>query len=180
MNVNICDDATKFADSCLLHRMRPAVGDDFAFLVELFYAVRGPDFEQLDQVVARQMLDMQFQAQVSSYRTTYPGAVHTIFELLDGTPIGRMIHDEGPSVLHIIDIAVLPVYRCQGVGTSAVVALQQVAARRKSGVTLNVARDNPARSLYQRLGFTENGDDEVYDFMQWSETQRTTDGDYAL
>jgi ribosomal protein S18 acetylase RimI-like enzyme len=53
-----------------------------------------------------------------------------------------------------IAIAVMPADRGQGVGTGLMRALLDEAARSEiEAVSLSVAKDNPARRLYERLGF---------------------------
>lgn len=59
------------------------------------------------------------------------------------------IDDDTPE----LTIAVLPGYRGQGVGTQLLTALLALADDAYPAVSLSVSCDNPARHLYQRLGF---------------------------
>ncbi|MBN1430572.1 MAG: GNAT family N-acetyltransferase [Anaerolineae bacterium] len=52
-----------------------------------------------------------------------------------------------------LSVAVLPEYRGQGLGTQMIERLLQVAKSRYHAVSLSVSVDNPARRLYERLGF---------------------------
>jgi ribosomal protein S18 acetylase RimI-like enzyme len=52
-----------------------------------------------------------------------------------------------------ITIGVKPHSRGQGVGRMLLAALTDEAARRGVGLCLNVRHDNPARRLYERIGF---------------------------
>ena len=52
-----------------------------------------------------------------------------------------------------LSIAVLPDYRGQGIGTRLLDALLAVADERFAAVSLSVSESNPARRLYERLGF---------------------------
>jgi ribosomal protein S18 acetylase RimI-like enzyme len=50
-----------------------------------------------------------------------------------------------------LGMAVIPQYRGQNIGTSSVERLVETAAQSYEQISLSVARDNPARRLYQRL-----------------------------
>lgn len=52
-----------------------------------------------------------------------------------------------------LSIAVLPDHRNQGLGTALLNHMIAEAAKRYSGLSLSVSSDNPAKSLYERLGF---------------------------
>jgi ribosomal protein S18 acetylase RimI-like enzyme len=79
--------------------------------------------------------------------------------LVRGEPAGRLIlnlqdAETGRGLaLHIVDLQVGPSHRGRGLGRWA---LEQVLARATPAgqrVDLRVAPDNPARRLYERLGF---------------------------
>jgi ribosomal protein S18 acetylase RimI-like enzyme len=59
------------------------------------------------------------------------------------------IDDDTPE----LTIAVLPSYRGQGIGTRLLTALLALADDAYQTVSLSVSCDNPARHLYERLGF---------------------------
>jgi ribosomal protein S18 acetylase RimI-like enzyme len=52
-----------------------------------------------------------------------------------------------------LTIAVLPAYRGKGVGTQLLTELLRMAATQYRAVSLSVWKENPARRLYERLGF---------------------------
>lgn len=52
-----------------------------------------------------------------------------------------------------LSIAILPDYRKQGLGTRLLNHMIAEAAKQHSGLSLSVSSDNPAKRLYQRLGF---------------------------
>jgi ribosomal protein S18 acetylase RimI-like enzyme len=110
----------------------------------------------------------------------FPGAYDHII-LLDGKPIGRVLlngisllpgqantntHSNGS--IHLVDIALLPEYHCQGTGTRVLRDLLHAAARGKCRVTLQVQAGSPAARLYQRLGFSLTGQDAMYSQMTWT------------
>ena len=59
------------------------------------------------------------------------------------------VDDETPE----LSIAVLPEYRGQGIGTALLERLLELAAPCHPAVCLSVSAGNPARRLYERMGF---------------------------
>jgi ribosomal protein S18 acetylase RimI-like enzyme len=78
-------------------------------------------------------------------------------------PIGavwaRLFSDENKGYGYVDDatpelsIAIVPEWRGRGVGTALLKALIETAQLRYPALSLSVSTDNPARSLYERLGF---------------------------
>lgn len=58
-------------------------------------------------------------------------------------------------------IAVIPTHRGQGIGTELLRTLLAMAQRMYPAISLSVRSDNPAISLYKRLGFVPVHDTEV-------------------
>ncbi len=58
-----------------------------------------------------------------------------------------------------LSIAVLPDYRRQGLGSLLLTTLLEASRQKFAAVSLSVSSDNPARRLYQRLGFIVVNDD---------------------
>jgi ribosomal protein S18 acetylase RimI-like enzyme len=69
---------------------------------------------------------------------------------------GRLWLDEGDDRLHILDIALLPAWRGRGLGTRCLQALAEAAGQRP--LSIHVEIHNPARRLYERLGFVAEGE----------------------
>jgi ribosomal protein S18 acetylase RimI-like enzyme len=115
-------------------------------------------------------LRMQGEAQDADYRRKWPDARYLVVEV-DGEPVGRLyrrdIVDEDPPELRLMDIALLPQWRNRGIGSALLDALLAEATARGLTVTLHVERWNPARTLYERLGFVDRGEDDVYGRMEW-------------
>ena len=95
----------------------------------------------------------------SSTRRT-PGIASTTtgasFEvvLVDGDPPGRLYLRRGETEIRIVDIALLPEHRGNGVGERAAGRVLDEADAAGRRVTIHVARVDPALRLYQRLGFS--------------------------
>ncbi len=112
-------------------------------------------------------LDLQFEAQDREYRARYADAAYLVV-LVGSEPAGRLYLARYPGELRIVDLALLPRHRGHGVGTSLVRDVVALAASEARIVSLHVERWNPARRLYERLGFTESSHDDVYLRMEHS------------
>jgi GNAT superfamily N-acetyltransferase len=63
-------------------------------------------------------------------------------------------------------VQILPDHQGRGLGTSIVRDVLAAANRRGLPVSLRVLKVNPARRLYERLGFTVTGETETHDLMR--------------
>lgn len=78
--------------------------------------------------------------------------------LLQGEARGYgYVDDETPE----LSVALLPEYRGKGVGAALMERLLEEAALRYEAVSLSVSKGNPARKLYERLGFEQVGEDDA-------------------
>ena len=148
--------------------LRPAQPDDEDFLFDLYAGTRRAEMEAwgLDDAMLAQMLRMQFAGQQGTYRAQFPQADHRII-LHDGVPVGRILIDrEGPEIV-LVDVALVPALRGRGIGTWLLKDLLAEAAEADRPVRLKVVLTNPARRLYERLGFVGLGNDGVYEQMEW-------------
>ncbi|PYT00795.1 MAG: GNAT family N-acetyltransferase [Acidobacteria bacterium] len=149
--------------------MRPvSIPDDERFLQHLYFSSRG-DLHGLfaDEHQMRQLLLMQYKAQATSYSRQFPSAEHDII-MLDEDPIGRLIIDRDAKAARLIDITLLPESRNLGIGTLILTRFSELFASLELEFELSVQRTNPARQLYERLGFKLVGEDETRLRMRWS------------
>jgi ribosomal protein S18 acetylase RimI-like enzyme len=86
--------------------------------------------------------------------------------LVDGKPAGRLYVHRRPSEIRIVDIALLPKHRGNGVGTRLLEDLLAEGDGAGKSVTIHVERMNPALRLYERLGFALGEDKGVYLFLE--------------
>ena len=108
---------------------------------------------------------MQFTAQDSYYRQQFPDTSFDIV-MVDGVPAGRLYVDRRDAEIRIIDIALLPEHRGNGIGTSLLRDLLAEADAAGKSVTIHVERLNPALRLYERLGFSLAEDKGIYLFLE--------------
>jgi ribosomal protein S18 acetylase RimI-like enzyme len=119
-------------------------------------AVTGWTQEQIDA-----FLEMQFEAQRRHWRGNYHDTEWDIIEV-DGEPAGRLYVSRWPDQIHIVDIALVPDFRGRGIGTKLLRELLEEGAASGRPVRIFVEVNNPAMTLYQRLGFTPIGEEGVY------------------
>jgi ribosomal protein S18 acetylase RimI-like enzyme len=147
-------------------KLRPEQPGDEPFLFELYASTRQ---EELDAFgwppeVRAGFLKMQFQAQRHGYRTTFPAAEFQVV-LLNEQNVGRLIVNRTHEEFRIVDVALLPAYRCAEIGTALIQTLFAEAAGKP--VRLTVLKNYRASRLYQRLGFVKIGETELHDEMEW-------------
>ena len=148
-------------------RLRPVADGDRAFLVELYASVREPELAHVpwDEGLKRAFVEHQFAAQDAHYREHYPGATLDVVEV-EGEPAGRLYVHRGPSDIRIMDIALVPAYRGRGFGTTLLRGLIAEAEASRRKLSIHVEMNNPARRLYERLGFRPAGEHGVYVLME--------------
>jgi ribosomal protein S18 acetylase RimI-like enzyme len=112
-------------------------------------------------------LATQFNAQTIHYDQYYGEADKLIVEK-DGVPIGRLYVDRAPNEIEIIDIALLPQFRGGGLGTRLLRDILREGEESGRPVRIYVEHFNPARHLYDRLGFQHIDTNGVYHLMKWT------------
>lgn len=148
--------------------LRPATSADEPFLLGLFASTRAEELAlmNLDENQQKAFVTMQFNAQSRQYSMSYPDAEHSII-LWDGAPIGRLLIDKGDREFTLVDIALLPAHRGSGIGSHLLRDLLVTAAEAGQPVKLSVWYSNPAKRLYERMGFSPANDTGVYCEMRW-------------
>jgi len=152
-----------------LLRYRAATTEDVSFLRALYGTTREEELRQMawdDEAKAR-FLDHQFLAQSKHYESFYPDAEFLVIEL-EGERIGRLYVDRGPQTIEVIDIALMPEHRRCGIGTMLLAEILAEGQSSGKSVTIYVEHFNPARHLYDRLGFRHVDTNGVYHLMEWS------------
>lgn len=142
--------------------MRAASDDDRAFLYRLFASTRAEEFAFLPlQPAAKETLcRKQFEAQTRDHAARYANAEHMIV-MQHETPIGRMLVHRGEEAIHLVDIALLPERRGQGIGTQLVAELVAEGRAKNLRVRLSVFAASEAARLYERLGFLYSAQDDA-------------------
>ncbi|CCF82961.1 GNAT family N-acetyltransferase [Nitrolancea hollandica] len=149
--------------------LRPVQPEDAAFLYRVYAGTREEELSRLSWDAAQKdaFLRMQFDAQHRYYQKQFPDAAYQVIRVND-CPAGRLYVDRNPDEVRIIDIALLPEYRGQGIGTTLLRSLLEEAGRANKPVRIHVEQANPALRLYRRLGFAVVADRGIYVLMEWS------------
>jgi ribosomal protein S18 acetylase RimI-like enzyme len=150
-------------------RLRPVTDADRPFLLELYAGVRAPELALVpwDDATKRAFVAQQFAAQDAHYRAHYPGATLDVVEVA-GAPAGRLYVHRDERDVRIMDIALAPEHRGRGIGTALLRALIAEAGART--LSIHVEAGNPARRLYERLGFRPAGEHGVYVLLTYANT----------
>ena len=160
----MADDLTGLPDGLGL---RPAGPDDRAFLLGLYATTRADELRPVpwsdDQKAA--FVEMQFEAQDSAYRAAYRDGEFLIV-LAGSQPIGRLYLGRLPGELRLIDITLTPEHRGTGIGRALIASVLARARGEGLVVTLHVEPWNPARRLYERMGFRTVELRGMYEFMR--------------
>lgn len=146
---------------------RPAQPEDEPFLYELYASTRTEEINAFGWNAAQRemFLKLQFTAQRQHYDIAYPDAEHRII-LFKGRPAGRMLVFRSEREIVLVDIALLPGHRGDGIGTALISGLIDEAEAKGSTLMLQVEKHNRAARLYQRLGFSLIGETGMYYEME--------------
>lgn len=142
--------------------LRPKVNSDNDFLMDLFKASTDSQINALMPVqLSQQLLQSQFTLKEQSYAQMYPDGKNNIIDIL-GTSVGRFFINISHDEIRLVDIAILPKYRNQGIGTFLIQHLLSDAIEIKKPVRLQVLANNiEAQRLYNKLGFIVGYNDGV-------------------
>jgi ribosomal protein S18 acetylase RimI-like enzyme len=139
-------------------QLRPATEQDFGFAERLYLETMRPLLQRLeawDEGEARVKFCGYYRVEEVRIITIGGGdaGFFQVSEKGDGIILAQ-IHLEGP-------------YRSQGIGSCLIRDLLRDAGARNLPVSLSVVRHNPARGLYERLGFRVIGEDDTRLHMRW-------------
>ncbi len=148
--------------------LRVARDSDRGFIEKLFQDTReylylaNAERDYIDIVV-----DQQMQLQQQGYGQQAPNAYTMIIEK-QGEAIGKIMMDFGANIVHVIDLAFIPLARGKGYGRAILQAMQYVAAQQCLPVGLSVEKQNlPAKKLYLSLGFQVSEETPTHEFLLW-------------
>jgi ribosomal protein S18 acetylase RimI-like enzyme len=147
---------------------RPISDEDLPFLFEVYGSTRTEELAPTGWPVEMkvQFLQQQFSAQHDHYQRHYPDAEWLVI-LRASESVGRLYVEIWPSQIRLIDIAILPQFRGQGIGTAILSDLRDWASEMARPLTIHVEKSNPAKSLYDRMGFVFAQENGAYDLLEW-------------
>lgn len=151
--------------------LRAAKDRDAPALLALYASTREDELAAVPWAAATKadFLARQFELQHHHYVTHFPGADFLVLDSPGGI-VGRLYRGASPGEAcdTVIDVCLLPAWRGRGLGTALLRAVMESAAGRAQGVALSVlSRNEGARRLYERLGFTVVAREDPYLAMRW-------------
>ncbi len=138
------------------YTLRDATLRDYEFLYNLHVATMKQYVEQTwgwDEARAATRFQERFHR--SHYQIVEVG----------GRDVGAINRQKREDTIYISNIEITPEYQGRGVGTAVTNEIIAEARRVGLSVTLRVLKVNPARHLYERLGFIVTKEDETHYYM---------------
>ncbi|HEX5727118.1 MAG TPA: GNAT family N-acetyltransferase [Longimicrobiaceae bacterium] len=156
--------------------LRPITDADLEFLFRLYASTREEELAAVPWTAEQKeaFLRQQFGAQHAYWQENYADTSWDLV-LLDGEPAGRLYVARWPEQLRVVDIALLPEHRGRGLGGRLMRGVLAEGDAAGKPVSIHVEMYNPARSLYERLGFTVKADRGVYLLMERPPAAETVD-----
>jgi RimJ/RimL family protein N-acetyltransferase len=155
------------ATSLGLLSWRPRTPEDQGLLRALFASSRRAELDLLggDPDQERAFVDLQLRAREQHREATRPGSELAIVTL-DDIAVGQLDLHRTPTGLEVLEIALVPGLRGHGLGTAALGQVLAEADAAALPVRLHVEPANPARRLYERLGFVPTGTEGIHLAME--------------
>ncbi len=140
---------------------------DLPFAAELYAQTRAAELVAVPWTEAekRAFCQQQFEAQHAHYALHYPRAQFLII-LCHGALAGRLYFEHTNAELRLMEITLAARWRGRGLGTLLSRVVVELADEAGVPTSLHVESFNPARRLYERLGFREIETRGVYLLMQ--------------
>ena len=143
--------------SLTMYSLRPATAHDF----ELLHALRAACYRSYVEQLYGEWND---QWQRDRLRKKYPYERFDII-VVDERDVGY-VEVVWSELLHINNIVIQPDRQGRGLGSQVLQDLLQQADDRHTKSELRVLKSNPARRLYERLGFRVCGETEQHHYME--------------
>jgi GNAT superfamily N-acetyltransferase len=120
-----------------------------------------------NQNLARHVLRIQHIAQERRFDTRYPG--HRRFVVShEGEQVGRFYLFGSGSLLHVVDLTLLPRFQSLGIGSRLLADLIREASRHDQRVSMRVGRDNDrSLELCASLGLQLLSSDDLDHYFEW-------------
>lgn len=150
---------------------RASTSTDEEFLFKVYQSTRADEVNSwgwsTEQIY--HFLCMQFNMQRQSYNLQYPD-LETKIITHEKCDIGVLRTWEAAEEIVVVDIALLPKHRNQGIGTYLMKEIQRVGSEQNKSIRLSVFHQNvAAQRLYKSLGFVFTSLNGMYYSMIWTQ-----------
>jgi ribosomal protein S18 acetylase RimI-like enzyme len=135
---------------------RPALPDDFDYCERLYFA-------EMERINRELKLDRD--VQVASFRRQWD-VMQVRIITLDGADIGWLQSTTHDDALFLGQLFVEAARQRRGIGTAVMNHLIGDATRARRAMTLGVVKSNPAKRLYDQLGFHVTHEDDRKFYMR--------------
>jgi len=148
--------------------LRSCTDTDDAFVYDVFATTWESQVAALPNPnLAQHVLRIQHIAQERRFAARFPGQERYII-VEHGEPAGRLYVQDTGSVLHVVDLTLLPRFRSRGIGSRVVRDLCAYADLHQRTVSLRVGRPNDqATGLYASHGFNLVAVDDLDNYFEW-------------
>jgi GNAT superfamily N-acetyltransferase len=136
---------------------RPACPDDFDYCERLYFA-------EMERINRELKLDRDLQR--ASFRRQWHATQVRIITL-EGADIGWLQSRTQDGAFFLAQLFVEAPVQRRGIGTAVVHRLMDEATHAGQPITLGVVKINPAKRLYERLGFSVTHEDDRKFYMRW-------------
>jgi ribosomal protein S18 acetylase RimI-like enzyme len=139
-------------------QLRPCTAQDRELMLRVYASTREAELAQTRWSAEDRgaFVRMQFDAQLAHYLRHYPRSQCEVIVLVEdgqARDVGRLWLERRSTALHVLDISLLSDARGLGIGTHCLEQLKREAHGNGLALTIFVELHNPARRLYERLGF---------------------------
>ena len=141
---------------------------DEPFLFDVFCTAWEQEVAALPDVrLVRHFLRIQYTTQEARFQRRFPGHERYVVTH-EGTDAGRVYLHRTASMLHAVDMILLPRFRSRGIGSRLVGDLFDEARAHGQQVSIRVPRRNERASrLYAGLGFRLVATDDLDHYYEW-------------
>ncbi|HET9650807.1 MAG TPA: GNAT family N-acetyltransferase [Usitatibacter sp.] len=145
--------------------LRMAGDDDIPVIAAIYASTRAEELEPVPWTPdeKKAFTDWQSRQQEAHYALHYPHAERLLVE--HEGPIGRIYIDTTPGEVRLMEVTLLPAFRNRGIGSLLMEALLAYADALGVPASLHVEPFNPAKRMYDRLGFVVMEARGIYEFM---------------
>ena len=141
------------------YTLRKITQDDYEFLRRLHHVVMRPYVEAIwgwneekqDEIVRQDMAGPYLSIIVCA-----------------GKDIGQVSIERNDEKLSLVDLFILPECQGQGIGSAVIKSILAEADAACLPVTLRLFKTNPAKQLYEQLGFRMETEDDTWFHMRYS------------
>lgn len=137
-------------------------------LAAIYASTREEELQPVPWTAAQKkaFTDWQSARQEQHYALHYPHAERLVIEQAgQDEPIGRLYVDTTRAEVRLMEVTLLPPYRSRGIGTRLMDELLRYADSLGREASLHVEPFNPAKRMYERMGFAVRETRGIYEFM---------------